>query len=77
MDSRGALWGDLLLSGLLLDSKYVYETCGSIAVGPSVQLGASGDVGLRAGETIAIGNGFGVASGATFTAVLDDTLLPP
>ncbi|MCH7666954.1 MAG: hypothetical protein IH936_13630 [Acidobacteria bacterium] len=52
-----------------------FEGCNSVNAS-SVQVVSPGAT-LRAGTFIALGNGFSVASGADFTAVIDPSLLSP
>lgn len=50
--------------------------CGSIEAGP-YPIGGTGEVTFSAGDTIVLRDGFSVASGGSFRAVIDGLLLPP
>ena len=48
-----------------------HEACLSITAGPDVAVSATGNLTLRAGESITLDNGFSVESGGRFTAEID------
>ena len=66
----------LSLSDETIDAEVTEESC-RIDVGPNYQVsGPSGDLTLRAGREIRVGNGFEVGLDGTATFELDPLLLP-
>lgn len=65
---------DVAVDGQTLSGTSVHEACAHLE--SSTTTVASGSATFRAGRRIALGDGFSVASGASFTAEIDSTLLP-
>jgi hypothetical protein len=64
-----------LLGPAAVGVKAVYETCQALVAGTDFHVMApGGDVTLRAGERVILGDGFAVDSGASFRAVVDPQL---
>lgn len=71
---------DLVLPDLLgpiLDVPVTYEACRTITTNGVLSILQGGDVRLRAGRTIILGDGFSVAEGARFVAETDFRLDTP
>lgn len=51
-----------------------YEACDTVSATDGFEVTATGDVTFRAGNRIVLGDGFSVASGGSFRAVVDSTL---
>jgi hypothetical protein len=65
------------LSNQTVTTTETYTSCGTLTVGPAFRIESPGDVTVRAALRVVLGNGFSVASGATFTAGLDPSLAGP
>jgi hypothetical protein len=65
---------DLVLENQTVTGVSVFEGCSSITAGNGFTVEGSGDATLTAGEVIGLGNGFSVASGASFTADIERSL---
>ena len=63
----------VLISSTVVDEQ-LHEACLSIDVGPEFGVGVTGELTLRAGETIALRNGFEVFSGGLLTAEINPAL---
>jgi len=53
------------------------ESCGTLALGPSVVVSATGNVTAHAATRVRLRNGFEVSTGGHFTAGIDPGLGPP
>jgi len=67
---------DLALRYEEISTSKIYEACGSITA-TDLQILAPATVGLRAGSTVVLGNGFSVGAGAQFSAGTDSSLICP
>jgi RHS repeat-associated protein len=65
----------LLQSGTETDT-VTRESCGTVRAQGSYRIGATGDVTLRAGNRVVLGDGFSVASGGRLTVATDPSLDP-
>ena len=65
---------DLDLDDSVIGTCQVYEACATVTAGNGFQVDATGDVTFRAGQKIVLGDGFSVAGGGTFRAVVDPAL---
>jgi hypothetical protein len=64
-----------VLAAAAVGEEAVYETCHVLVAGTNFQITApAGDVTFRAGEGIALGDGFVIENGARFRAVIDPKL---
>ena len=52
------------------------EVCGTFSLGHDVSVTPTGDVTIRAGDRVVLGDGFRVDSGGSFTAVVDPSIEP-
>ena len=66
----------LSVAGVSVTGTELYESCGSIGVGPSVAVGSTGSLTLRAAQSVVIKNGFVVGSGGRLTVANDPALAP-
>ncbi len=62
---------DYTLQSHTITSVETYEACRTITAGPDVAVTLTGELTLRAGESIALDNGFRVESGGRFTIEFD------
>jgi uncharacterized protein YkwD len=62
------------LSMTTIESCQVYEACDMVSAGDQFQVGSSGDVTFLAGDRIVLHDGFSVASGGVFRAVIDPAI---
>lgn len=62
------------LSMMTIESCQVYEACNMVSAGDQFQVGSSGDVTFLAGDRIVLHDGFSVASGGVFRAVIDPAI---
>ncbi len=67
---------DVTVTGLAVLDSQLFESCGTISVGPSVGVTSTGNLVLRAANLVVIRNGFSVSSGGRLTVALDPTLAP-
>lgn len=74
VDAACAASQELDLGAPGVDTCQVYEACDTITAGDGFQVEATGDVTFRAGRRIVLGDGFSVASGGSFRAVVDPAL---
>jgi hypothetical protein len=51
-----------------------FEACDTVSATSGFEVTATGDVTFRAGRRVVLGDGFSVASGGSFRAVVDSTL---
>ena len=65
------------LLGPILDLPVTYEACHTITTSGALSILQGGDVRLRAGRTIVLGDGFSVGHGARFVAEIDFRLNTP
>ena len=68
---------DYALQNHAITAVETYEACRTITAGPDVTVTDMGDLTLRAGESIVLGNGFSVESGGTFAAEVDPVVGAP
>jgi PKD repeat protein len=69
-----ALQPDLRLTRQLVTSRRSFEACSTIETGEGFGIEASGDVLFRAGDSVVLGNGFGMAEGASLRVLIDPSL---
>jgi immune inhibitor A len=67
---------DLVLSNQTVSTSMTYESCGSLAAGPSFAVVAPGNLTLRAANRVVLRNGFSVGQGARLAAGIDPSLSP-
>ncbi|HSL84861.1 MAG TPA: carboxypeptidase regulatory-like domain-containing protein, partial [Thermoanaerobaculia bacterium] len=67
---------NLLLSSLTLTSVVEYAACGSLSAGPQFEVGATGQVALRAGGGVTLASGVAVGTGGALV-VSSGSLFPP
>jgi len=67
---------DLTLTGRSFGATAVFEACSSITANSGIEVTPSGELTLRAGERVVLGDGFSVASGGTFRAEIAPELAP-
>lgn len=72
----GACTSDLVLTAVTVDAAQTFTACDVLTAGPDFRVIASGDLTFRAGARIVLRDGFSVAAGARFRAVIDPALLP-
>jgi serine protease AprX len=65
---------DRFLDRQTINTTQAFVACNTISTGDDFVVDASGDVTFRAGTSIALGNGFSVASMAKFEAIIDPSL---
>ncbi len=68
---------NIALANDTVDDVRWYEACESIAVGPSYEIQATGDVTLRARAAIHLGDGFDLRPGGRLAAVIDPAAAAP
>ena len=64
---------DRLLSGDIVSDLRTYEACQTITA-ESLEVDVNGDLTLRAGQTVVLGNGFFVKAGGSLTLTVDPSL---
>ncbi len=65
---------DRFLDQQTINTTETFAACNTISTGDAFAVDSSGDVSFRAGKSIALGNGFSVANGARFEAIIDPSL---
>jgi hypothetical protein len=75
-DDGSACTGDLTLdlSSQTVDTQATFEACRTITAGGGFTVGSAGDVTLRAGERIALSDGFASEAGARLAVAIDPAL---
>ena len=68
---------DLALTDLVVDGNLTEERCHAIAAGPGVTVAGTGNLVLRAGTRVELGDGFSVAAGGRLTVEIDPALADP
>jgi hypothetical protein len=62
------------LTGQQVDSVAIFEACDTLSAGQGFEVAGSGDATFRAGRRVVLGDGFSVAHGARFRALIDPSL---
>jgi hypothetical protein len=73
---QDALPDDIVLQNTSVDETATYQARRTITVGPVLSVGPTGDLRLRAGESISFRPGFSVQIGGRLSAEIDPGLLP-
>ncbi len=67
---------DRHLGAEIVADERTFEACDILTAGTGFEVAATGDVTLRAGNKVALENGFSVSSGGELTVETDPSLLP-